>query len=494
MDDQFAPMTPRVARRLRIIIIGGGISGIGMGVKLLRSGFDDVTLYEKAASIGGTWRDNTYPGIACDVPSHLYRFTFHPNPSWSQMFAPGREIRAYLERVTGKFNLGRRIQFNKEIIKATYTDGRWQLETRDGERITCDVLISATGVLHVPKYPDIPGFDVFAGQAFHSARWDHSVELRGKRVGIIGNGSSSTQIVSTIVAQVAKLSVFQRTPQWVLPIPNEQYSVWRRLLWRVRPSLTAELYESLLQYSYAGFGVAVVGDEEELKKLRAGCEAYLASVKDPELRRKLTPTYEVACKRLVFSTKIYDALQHPNCELVTAPIARAESAGIRTADGRLHECEVLILATGFQAHVFCRSIALRGERGLSLDEAWSKGAESFEAVGLAGFPNFFMVGGPFSTVGNLSFITCAELEADYIVKLLKTLVHENAKAIVPTTGAQQRFMTDVRASGRRTVWESGCDSWYLDEHGHVAIWTKTPEEFVAMMTTGPRADDYRLIH
>lgn len=487
-------MTPKGAGSLRIIIIGGGISGLGMAVKLLRAGFDNVTIFEKAAAVGGTWRENTYPGIACDVPSHLYTFTFLPNPNWSQLFAPGSEIRAYLEKVADKFKLRGRIKFNKEVVKARYTDGQWHLETRDGEQSTSDVVISAVGVLHVPKYPSIRGLDSFMGRSFHSSRWDHDLELKGKRVAIVGNGSSSSQIVSQIIPQVIQLNVFQRTPQWILPIPNEQYSIWRRLLWRIRPSLTTELYQALLKFSYSGFGVAVVGDQEELKKLRAGCEAYLESVQDPELRRKLTPSYEVACKRLVFSTKFYGAIQHPRCRLITTPIQQVEPSGIRTSDGELHESDVLILATGFQAHVFCRSIQLTGEAGLSLDQAWARGAESFEAVGLAGFPNFFMVGGPFSTVGNLSFITCAELEADYIVKLLQTLVREQASAIVPTAAAQQRFMREVRESGKKTVWQSGCDSWYLDEHGHVAIWTKTPEAFVEMIKSGPRPDDYRLVN
>jgi cation diffusion facilitator CzcD-associated flavoprotein CzcO len=494
MGDNPSPLKPKGARSLRIIIIGGGISGLGMAVKLLRAGFDDVTIFEKTAAVGGTWRENTYPGIACDVPSHLYTFTFLPNPSWSQMFAPGREIRAYLEKVADKFRLRQRIKFNKEVIKASYTDGKWHLKTRDGERSTSDIVISAVGVLHVPKYPSIRGLANFGGRVFHSSRWDHSCDLKGKRVAIIGNGSSSSQIVPEIIPHVRQLDIFQRTPQWILPIPNEQYSIWRRLLWKVRPSLITELYQTILKASYSGFGVAVVGDQEELKKLRAGCEAYLESVQTPELRQKLTPSYEVACKRLVFSTKFYGAIQQANCQLVTTPIEQIEPSGIRTSDGRLHECDVLILATGFQAHEFCRSIQLTGESGLSLNQAWSKGAESFEAVGLAGFPNFFMVGGPFSTVGNLSFITCAELEADYIVKLLQKLARENASAIVPTAAAQQRFMEDVRASGRKTVWESGCDSWYLDEHGHVAIWTKTPEAFVEMMKNGPRSDDYRLVN
>jgi cation diffusion facilitator CzcD-associated flavoprotein CzcO len=494
MGNNLSQATPKGARDLRVIIVGGGISGLGTAVKLLRAGFFNVTIFEKAASVGGTWRENTYPGIACDIPSHLYTFTFLPNPNWSQMFAPGREIRAYLEKVADKFSLRNRIRVNKEVVKAAYAAGQWHIETRDGEQITCDVLISAVGVLHIPRYPNIPGLDTFAGRAFHSSRWDHSVDLRGKRVGIIGNGSSSAQIVPQIVPLVVQLYIFQRTPQWIFPIPNEQYSIWRRALWKMRPSLTSELYRTLLKASYSGFGVAVVGDEEELKKLRAGCEAYLESIRDPDLRKKLTPTYEVACKRLVFSTQLYEAIQSPNCELITTAIEQVEPLGIRTSDGQLWECEVLILATGFQAHVFCRSIQLAGEAGQSLDQAWSKGAESFEAVGLAGFPNFFMVGGPFSTVGNLSFVTCAELEADYIVKLLQTLVRENATAIVPTPAAQQRFMEDVRSRGKRTVWESGCNSWYLDEHGHVAIWTKTPEEFVEMINSGPRLADYRLVN
>jgi cation diffusion facilitator CzcD-associated flavoprotein CzcO len=465
-----------------------------MAVKLLQAGFEDITIFEKAGSVGGTWRENTYPGVACDVPSHLYSFTFFRNPNWSQMFAPGSEIRAYLERLTRKFNLRRRIRFNKEVVKATYIDGQWNIETQDGDRITTDVLIAAAGVLHVPKYPTIRGLETFKGRVFHSARWDHSVSVSGKRVGIIGNGSSCSQIVPQIVAQVSQLHVFQRTPQWIFPIPNEQYPVWRRALWRMLPFLTMKMYQTMLQQAYSGFGLAVVGDQEELKKFRAGCDGYLASVKDPQLRKRLTPGYEVGCKRLVFSTKFYAAIQNPNCELITEPIEQAEPSGIRTSDRQLRECDVLILATGFQAQAYFRSIKLTGEDGLSLDEAWSTGTKSFEAVALAGFPNFFMVGGPFSTVGNLSFMTCAELEADYIVKLLQNVVRQNARAIVPTSAAQQRFMDDVLTSGKKTVWQSGCDSWYLDKHGKVSIWTKTPEEFVEMMNSGPRAQDYRLVN
>ena len=296
-------MTPKARGILRIIIIGGGISGIGMAVKLLRAGFDNVTIFEKAASVGGTWRENTYPGIACDVPSHLYTFTFLPNPNWSQCLRRGAKFRAYLEKVADKFKLTRSNQVQQGCRQGKIRRWPWHLETRDGEQTTSDVLISAVGVLHVPKYPNIRGLDSFVGRAFHSSRWDHDLELKGKRVGIVGNGSSSSQIVSQIVPQVIQLYVFQRTPQWILPIPNEQYSIWRRFL--EDPTLADHrALSGTAEILLFGFGVAVVGDQEELKKLRAGCEAYLESVQDPELRKKLTPSYEVACKRLVFSTQI----------------------------------------------------------------------------------------------------------------------------------------------------------------------------------------------
>jgi len=464
-----------------------------MAIKLLKAGFDQVTIFEKASSVGGVWRENTYPGIACDVPSHLYSFTFFRNPNWSQTFAPGPEIRAYLERLAAKFKLHRRIRFNKEIVKATYVEGRWNIETQDGDHMTTDVLITATGVLHIPEYPSISGLDAFKGRIFHSAGWDHSVDLRGKRVAVIGNGSSGAQIVSRIVDEVDQLHLFLRTPQWIFPLPNESHSIWRRTLWRLFPSLTMKIYNALLKQAYTGFSTAVIGDKEEMKAFRTGCNEYLASVKDAQLRRKLTPGYEVACKRLVFSTTFYAAVQRPNCKLVTDSIKEIEPTGVRTSDGELHECDVIVLATGFKSHEYFRSIKLTGEAGLSLSDAWSTGAKSFEAVGLAGFPNLFMVGGPFSTVGNLSFITCAELEAEYIVKLLQKLVQENATAIVPIPEAQQRFMDDVINASAKTVWKSGCDSWYLDERGNVSIWTKTPEAFVDMMRHGPHTRDYRLV-
>src|SRR5277367_6205538 len=263
--------SPKRPEDLAIIIMGAGISGLCAAVKLLEAGFTRIMILEKAASVGGTWRENTYPGIACDIPSHLYSFTFFRNPNWSQMFAPGPEIRAYLERLSVKYKLHRFIKFNKEVTKASFLDGLWAVETRDGERFTTHVLISATGFLHIPKYPNIRGLDSFQGRIFHSARWERDVDLHARRVGIVGNGSSAAQIIPSIVDQVTLLYVFQRTAQWIFPMPNEEYPLWRRMLWKLFPHLTMKLYRALMQQFSAGFGLAVVGDQEQLQQFRAGC-------------------------------------------------------------------------------------------------------------------------------------------------------------------------------------------------------------------------------
>lgn len=477
----------------RIIIIGAGLSGLCMAARLCAEGFPDCEIYEKSDAVGGTWRDNVYPGVACDIPSHLYSFEFYQKPNWSQMFAPGTEIRTYLEKLAVKFDLVRRIRFNKEITHCELVDGRWQIETGDGDRQTADIVISASGFLHIPKYPDTPGIGDFKGNIFHSARWDAAVDLSGQRVANIGTGSTSAQIVPAIADKVGSLCVYQRSPQWVFPAPNVYYSGWRRALWSVMPRLTQKLRAQMLAQFNKGFSAAVVGDEVQLKVLRDACEQNLAGISDPDLRQKLTPDYPVACKRLVFSTQLYPALQKPNVTLVTDPIERIEVDGIRTADGVLRQFDTIILSTGFDAHAYFRRIDLVGENGLTLAEAWKDGAISFHSVALAGFPNFFMVGGPFSTVGNLSFMVCAELQAGHIIKLLKTARRKAASAVVPTEAAQRDFVEDMRESAARSVWRSGCSSWYLDERGNVSIWSRTPEEFFALMEQDVDERQYRFI-
>lgn len=487
-------MSARIAGDPKILIIGSGIGGLTMAYRLRRAGVRNFQIYEKGDDVGGTWRDNRYPGVACDIPSHLYSLTYFRNPGWTQLNAPGAEIHDYLRRLARRFDLYRHVRFDKEVIRCQYHDCRWQVETRDGATEHADVIVAATGFLHVPVAPHIEGMSSFSGVLTHNAHWHDGVQVDGKRVAIIGTGSSGVQLLPAIVDRVAKVFVHQRTPQWIFPLPNEQYSLWERLKRRLLPWLPAKIYDRYLQEFNGGLGQAVMGDAGMQQFFHDACSGYLSTVQDPELRRRLTPDYPVLCKRLVFSDKFYAAIQRPQCELVTDDIERLEPRGIRTRDGVLRELDVIVLATGYKTHEYCRPLGIRGEDGLRLDQAWASSAHSFEATSLAGFPNFFMVGGPQTTIGNLSYTACAELQASYIVRALQLRAKQRARGIVPSQEAQQRFLNEMHASAGRTVWLAGCASWYVDGAGRLDIWPKSAGDFVAMIDKGPQPQDFRLIH
>lgn len=486
-------MSARIAGDPKVIVIGSGIGGLTMAFRLRRAGLRNFAIYEKADEVGGTWRDNRYPGVACDIPSHLYSLTFFKNPGWTQLNAPGAEIQDYLRRLARHFDLYRHIRFGKEVTRCDYRDCQWRVETRDGVADTADVLIAATGFLHVPVLPDIAGMNSFSGALMHNARWNAGVQIDGKRVAVIGTGSSGVQLVPAIVDRVSKLFVYQRTPQWIFPLQNEQYTPWERLKRKMFPWLPAQIFNRYVEEFNGGLGRAVLGDAAMRQFFHDACEKNLATVKDPELRRKLTPDYPVLCKRLVFSVKFYDAIQQKHCELVADPIERIEPKGIRTRDGTLREVDVIVVSTGYKTHEYCRPLGIRGEGGTDLNQAWAGGACSFEATSLAGFPNFFMVGGPQTTIGNLSYTVCAELQASYIIRALQLRAENRARGIAPSEVAQQRFMNDLHTSAERTVWKAGCNSWYLDDRGQLDIWPKAVEDFVAMIDKGPQLQDFRLI-
>lgn len=479
--------TPEDRRALRIAIIGAGMSGILAAIKLLDAGHRDVTLFEKAERLGGTWRDNRYPGLACDVPSHHYAYSFELNPDWTHLFSPGPEILAYFERVAAKYGVLPRIRFGQEVRKASYQDGQWQLAC--GEAVeTFDVVIAATGVLHHPSLPDIPGRDSFAGPAFHTARWDASVDLEGKRVGIIGTGSTAIQIVPAIQPDVREVALFQRSAQWILPLPNPPYSEEDRALFRHSPQRMRETYEFWGKRFQNTFARAVVGDEEQLQRIAELCESNLARVTDPELRARLTPDYRVACKRLIMSDTFYGAIQQPNARLITDRIAEIEPTGVRTQDGVLHALDVLVFATGFDGHAFMRPMAIEGEGGVSLESAWAEGNRAYRSVALPGFPNFFMLVGPNSPIGNFSLILIAEMQMAYVLQLVERLRRGECRAVMPTEEATRRFNDAIEEAMGKTVWVSGCRSWYIDKHGKPAMWPWSFERFEREMRRPEPAD------
>ncbi len=481
-------------RSLSVAIIGAGMSGILSAVKLREAGYTDLTIYEKASRLGGTWRENTYPGIACDVPSHLYCYSFEPNPGWSHQYSPGQEIQAYFEGVARKYGVEKDIRFGQEITRCEFSDGRWQLETASGEGGSFDFVIAATGVLHHPNVPDIEGLDDFDGACFHSARWDHSVELAGKRVGVVGTGSTAVQITAALVDQVEKLSLFQRTAQWVMPQENPAYTEAEQARFREHPEELRELRANIAKLFSEGFANAIVdADSDGMRAIEERCRENLeTSVTDPELREKLRPGYRAACKRLVISPDFYEAIQKPNAELVTSGIERVEKGGVRTRDGRLHELDVLVLATGFRADRFMRPMNVVGRGGLALADAWSPRPVAYLSVSIPDFPNFFMLNGPNGPVGNFSLIDVAERQLDYILQLMELVRSGRCREVSPRLDATERFDAERTEAAQKTVWTTGCRSWYLDDRGIPAVWPWTFDRFREEMTE-PVLEAYELV-
>jgi len=473
---------------LRFAIIGAGMSGILSAVKLTEAGLTDFTVYEKNDGLGGTWLENTYPGLACDVPSHLYSYSFALSPDWSRRFSPGDEIRAYFERVAHEHGLDARTRFGEEVTRCEFVDGRWKIDTASGHHDEVDVVIAATGVLHHPKYPDIAGLDSFEGAMFHSSRWDHDVELDGARVGVIGTGSTAVQIVGEIAERVAHLTLFQRTPQWVMPQENPAITPEEQAEFRAHPEKLIELHESLSQ-AFGIFANAVVdAGSPEAQWIQAACTANLEdSVADPELRERLRPDYRAACKRLIISPNFYEALQQPTSELVTESIECVVPEGVRTKDGKVHELDVLVLATGYHADAFMRPMTVVGRDGVTLADAWAARPSAYLSISIPDFPNLFLLNGPNGPVGNFSLIEVAELQIAYILQLVGELRDGRCREISPCHAASEKFDEDRVEAAKHTVWSTGCRSWYLDDRGVPAAWPWTFDRFRAEMTR-PRAD------
>ncbi len=478
---------------MRFGIIGAGMAGMLSAIKLAEAGFDDIAVYEKAGRVGGTWRENTYPGVACDVPSHLYSYSFDLNPDWSHVFSPGDEIQAYFEHVAAEHGLDRLIRFGDEVVRCEWTDGHWVLETASGFRDTVDVVIAATGVLHHPSYPDIAGLDDFDGDVFHTARWDHDVQLGGKRVGIIGTGSTAVQITSALVGQVQHLDLFQRTAQWIFPQDNPAYTDDEKATYREEPETLRAAHVGLSTAFAEGFANAVVdADSPQIKAIAEACLTNLEdNVADADLRERLRPDYRAACKRLVISPDFYDAIQHPHADLVTAPIERVEADGIRTADGVLHELDVLVLATGFKVDSFMRPMTVVGRDGVTLAEAWADRPLAYLSISIPEFPNLFMLNGPNGPVGNFSLIEVAEFQFGYIMQLVECLRSGEGSEICATHEATERLEADRIQAAKSTVWVTGCRSWYLDDRGIPAAWPWRFDRFRDEMAA-PKMDAYEV--
>lgn len=481
-------------RQPRIAIIGAGMSGIAAVVKLHKAGYTDLTVFEKTDKVGGTWRENRYPGLSCDVPSYLYQFSFEPNPDWSHRFSYGPEIQAYMENTADKYGVTEITRFNTPVTELRYEAPVWHLTTGDGDREVFDVVISATGVLHHPSVPDLPGLEDFKGEKFHTARWNADLDLTGKKVGIIGTGSTSAQIVGAITEKVDKVVLFQRTAQWMYPLLQKRYSSSWKWLARHVPLLNRLAAWGLEFVIEQSFVRATLGNKFMLWLVALGCKRNLKkNVADPELRAKLTPDYKAVCKRLIFCSDFYPAISRDNAVLETDGIERIESRGIRTRTGELHELDVLVLATGFKASNFILPTKVYGENGEQLGSRWDGAPRAHRSTCIPGFPNFWMLEGPTGPIGNFSLIMISEYQVDYIISSLNKMKRDGLAAMAPKQSAFDDYNNAMAQDIKRTIWfTGGCQSWYLDKDGIPNLYPWTPARFRREMSN-PDFGEFRLM-
>ena len=476
---------------MRYVIIGAGMAGMLAAIKLLEKGCCNLAVYEKGHTVGGTWRENTYPGLTCDVPSHSYTYSFELNPTWTRTQPPGPEVQAYFEGVKEKYRLKDWIRFNEEVVSCVYQNSRWQLKTASGVQDIADVVIAATGVLHHPRYPDIPGTDEFEGAIFHSAKWDHSVPLDGKRIAIIGTGSTGVQLVSALSARASELTHFQRTPQWIMPVEDRAYQEEELERFRNDPDVLRSLhYGEALESNIERFSAAITDpDSEAMKEIETIVEQFLEmSVTDADLREKIRPNYRAACKRLIYSPDFYQAIQRDNVEVLVENVDRIEAKGIRGADGTLREFDIIVLATGYRPHEFMRPMNVVGRDGILLNDVWRDKPVAYLSISIADFPNLFMLNGPNGPVGNFSLIEIAECQWSYIEQLLEGLESVECQEVSATQEAMSEFESARVEQAKKTIFASGCSSWYLDSEGVPATWPWTRSDFKEVMERPDLAD------
>ena len=448
-------------------VVGGGFGGVGAAAMLKRAGYEDVTVFERGDRLGGVWHHNTYPGAACDIPSHLYEFSFAPNPRWSRRYAPQAEIQAYLEEIASRYGVRDRIRTSTEVLSARWDESRdtWVLETTAG-RHEASVLLTACGQLSVPTVPPIPGLDSFAGPAFHTARWRHDVDLAGKRVAVIGTGCSAIQVVPAIQPIVDQVDVYQRSPGWTFPKMDFPYSERSKRLFERFPVLQ-RLDRAAIFYFQELAAAGMTKHRWLLPAFRAISRRRInAAISDPELRRKVTPTDEIGCKRIMLTDEWYPTLTKSNVELIVDRIAEVTPGGIRTQAGGERPADVLVLATGFATHGFVAPMEITGAGGRRLSEAWAEVPRAYLGLSVPDFPNMFLLYGPNTNGGSGSVVNTIESGVNHVIAALRALDRAEARRIEVSRAAAERFDRELRAALAGTVWHSGCTNWYVDENGH----------------------------
>jgi cation diffusion facilitator CzcD-associated flavoprotein CzcO len=462
-----------MSKQLEAVIVGAGFSGLCAGIQLRKAGIEDFVILEKASGVGGTWRDNTYPGAACDIPSHLYSFSFEPNPTWSRAYGGQAEILAYLERCATKYGLRPHLRFGAHVASASFDDASalWTVHTKDGATYVARSLVLGNGALHLPAIPELPGAASFKGKVFHSARWDHGHDLRGKKVAVVGTGASSIQFVPQIAPVVDKLRVFQRTPPWIVPKADRPIGERERWMlehvpgahWLRRTGLYWLFESRVLGFAFAP-KVNQLAERLVLKHLAH-------QVPDPALRAKLTPAYRMGCKRVLISNDYYPALTRENVDLVTDGIARIEPDGIRTTDGALHEADTIIYGTGFKVVDYVASMRIIGSGGRELSDVWSTdGVRNYLGINIAGFPNLWLLMGPNTGLGHNSMIFMIEAQSTYIVDAIREMRRADLVKLDVRSEIEQAFRAELKTKLADTVWTSGCNSWYMAPDGDVLLW------------------------
>jgi cation diffusion facilitator CzcD-associated flavoprotein CzcO len=451
-----------------VAIVGSGFSGLGMAIRLKQSGEDSFVVLEQAGAIGGTWRDNTYPGCSCDVQSHLYSFSFEPNPSWSRLFAPQSEIRDYLEHCTDKYGVRHHVRLNAEVTRAEFdeTAGLWRIEVNDGaEVVTARAIVAGIGGLSRPAYPQIDGLERFRGTAFHSAEWDHGYDFRGKRVAVIGTGASAIQFVPQLAREVEQLDLYQRTPPWIVPKPDRRTTRLERGLFARLPGLQQAYRSSIywrLETRVLGFTV----HPRLMKVAEWVARAHIRrQVKDPELRRKVTPDYTIGCKRILISNDYYPSLNRLNVNVLTDGLERVTEGGVVTRDGVERPVDAIVFGTGFKVNELLTPLSIVGRDGVDINDAWRDGMEAYLGTTVSGFPNLFMLTGPNTGLGHSSIVYMIESQVHYVLEALRTMRERRLRWVDVRPGVQSRYNTTLQSRLDSAVWSSGCKSWYVDATG-----------------------------
>ena len=475
----------RSERHLRVVVVGAGFSGLSVAWRLRERGEDNFVVLERGACVGGVWRDNTYPGVACDVPSHLYSLSFAPNPKWDRAFSPGGQIKAYLESVVRDRGLGPWISLREELLDAAWDNdtGVWRIVTPE-RRLSADVLVSCAGPLTEPIFPDVPGLKRFRGKTFHTSRWDHEYDLSGKRVAVVGTGASAVQVIPAIQSHVERLVVFQRTPGWVVPRPDREVTEREKRALRAFPQLV-RLYR-LGQFAVRDMvNYRMIRRNRLLRRFLERMSRRLLEehIDDPELRAKLTPDYEIGCKRVLITNDFYLALAKPNVELVASAVREVREGSVVAADGTEREVDAIIFATGFETSESPVLSRIRGHDGRSIDEVWNGQPRFYRATTVAGFPNFFNLCSAGTGSGHGSMIWKAESQTAYVMDALRVMRDWNLLSVEVKPDAQDRYMRWVGEDLDRTVWaRGGCRSWYLDDAGRPSLmWPRTMWSFRRML-------------